>query len=232
MENIINIYCDESCHLLKDNNDCMILGYISCPKSYVKKINKDIREIKLKYNLNKNFEIKWIKVSPSKLDFYLELIRYFIKNPFLSFRCVVATGKSKLNHELFRQTHDEWYYKMYYLLLQSVKIGYKYKVYIDIKDTHGGDKIKKLKDILNNRLNTCYDETIQGIQIIKSNESEIMQLDDLLIGAISYINRNLDSSKAKMDIIDYLKKNTGLTLKKSTSLSASKFNIFVWRPRE
>ena len=65
-----NVYCDESCHLENDKQKAMVLGLVWCDKTKRKEISNRINEIKQKHNLPKTFEIKWTKISPSKVDFY------------------------------------------------------------------------------------------------------------------------------------------------------------------
>ena len=176
MNQIFNIYCDESCHLLNDGEDIMVLGGISCQAEHVKEINQHIRRIKSKHQLSTLMEIKWTKVSEGKVEFYKELIEYFFKNPYLNFRSVIASGKKQLNYEAFNLTHDNWYYRMYYLLLrQMIQIGDQYKIYIDIKDTQGTEKIHMLQDVLNRSLYDFCKETIENIQLVRSHEIEILQ---------------------------------------------------------
>lgn len=74
-----NIYCDESCHLEHDGEKYMILGGIICEKYNRKIIKNDIIAIKRKNGLKETAEIKWNKVSPSKLSYYKELVDYFLK---------------------------------------------------------------------------------------------------------------------------------------------------------
>ena len=87
---MINIYCDESCHLEHDKAKAMLLGAISCSESEKSRIYSEIRAIKERHSLSTWNEIKWTSVSPSKLSFYIEIIDYFINEPALSFRAVVA----------------------------------------------------------------------------------------------------------------------------------------------
>lgn len=146
---MINIYCDESCHLEHDKAKAMLLGAISCSESEKSRIYSEIRAIKERHSLSTWNEIKWTSVSPSKLSFYIEIIDYFINEPALSFRAVVAKDKSNLNHEKYNQgSHDLWYYKAYFYLLDAM-IGYseEYRIFIDIKDTCGGTKVKKLQEV-------------------------------------------------------------------------------------
>lgn len=226
----INVYCDESCYLESDGIDVMVLGSLRCETKNMRKISNDIRAIKDKHGLSKRFEIKWTKVSPAKSAFYLDLIEYFLTEDTLRFRALVVPDKSILNHEQFEQTHDDWYYKMYYLLLKYVvHPPHKYNFYLDIKDSHGGKRTSKLQEVLANTLHDFNNESIVRVQQIRSEESEILQLADLLIGAISYANRRLDSSATKLAILARLHKEFGDGyLRRTSAFARVKFNVFLW----
>jgi len=233
MSQIYNIYCDESCHLENDKQKAMAMGAVSCPVDESAIAFKRIREIKIQNKLSPKFEIKWTKVSPAKIDFYLDLVDYFFDNSNLHFRCLVVPDKKILNHDKFRQTHDEWYYKMYFDLLKTIlNPEDKYRVYIDIKDTNGGEKVKKLREVLCNNLYDFDREIIEWAQIVKSNEIELMQISDFLLGAVSYVHRGLESSIAKNKIIERIKERSNYTLLRSTLFQENKFNIFVWQAKQ
>lgn len=227
-----NIYCDESCHLENDKQSSMVLGAISCPNELVRKSAIEIKQIKAKYDLGPFFEAKWVKVSPSKEDFFLELINYFFDNPYLSFRALIIPDKSKIEHKRFDQTHDDWYYKMYYLLLKEMvnKQSY-YNIFIDIKDTRSIMKLRKLHDILCNSLEDNSKEIIKKLIQVRSHEIELMQLTDLFIGAISYTHRGLNTSQAKINIVNTIEQKSGHSLKVKTNLSQTKLNLFVWNAK-
>lgn len=231
-----NVYCDESCHLQNDGNDIMIIGGVFCPTSKSKKINREIRKIKEKYNIGTNTEVKWHKVSNNKIFFYKELINYFFENDDLYFRCVIAPEKKNLNLEKYLLTYNEWYYRIYYLLLKEIvnNVDDEYYIYMDIKDTRGGEKVKKLKNVLNNLLYAFYDDVVKNIQLVRSDEIEIIQLSDILIGAVSYVNRNLNHTEnGKAEIINLIMEKTGQSLKFTTSpkIFHNKFDVFRWKPR-
>jgi hypothetical protein len=230
---MINVYCDESCHLENDKQKSMALGAISCPITEIKEVNDRIREIKVRNGIPKHAELKWVKVSSSKEQFYIDLVNYFFDNDNLSFRGVVIPDKTILDHSSFHQTHDDWYYKMYFYLLEVIiNPVNSYNLYLDIKDTLGGNKIKKLKDVLSNSKYDFNHLIINHIQLVRSHEIEILQLTDLFIGALTYLHRGLGENKAKMSIISKIREKTGYNLEKSTILAESKFNIFVWKPNE
>ena len=112
MSDVINIYCDESCHLERDHQKAMVLGAVWCPWELVGVISKRIRETKAAHGFSQSFEIKWTKVSPSKSQFYLDLVDQFLHDDDLNSQAFVVLDKSPLNHALHGQTYDDWYYKM------------------------------------------------------------------------------------------------------------------------
>ena len=232
MKPIYNIYCDESCHLEHDHQKSMVLGAVWCPLEAVKRISREIVAIKTSHGLSKTFELKWVKVSPAKVDFYLDVLEYFFDCTDLRFRGVVIPDKSRLNHDLFSQDHDQWYYKMFFVLLKQLfDPRARYRIYLDIKDTRSQEKVEKLHDII---ANTIYDfdkAIVERIQHVRSHEVEIMQITDLLIGALAYIHRGLTTSSAKLALIKRLQERSGHTLQQNTLPREPKVNILVWNPR-
>ena len=230
---LYNIYCDESCHLENDRQKVMVLGAIWCLKDKAQEISKRIREKKQEHGLMQEFEIKWTKVSPSKKDFYLDVVDYFFDDDDLHFRALIVPDKSKLRHEEHNQTHDNWYYKMYFDMLKVIiSPDYQYRVYLVIKDTRGGIKLRKLHDVLSNEKYDFKRNIIEFMQLVHSHDIQMLQLADLLIGAISYLNRGLSGNKAKEAIISRMKEKSGYSLIQSTLYRENKMNLFRWQALE
>jgi hypothetical protein len=233
MTQIFNVYCDESCHLENDQQKVMVLGAVWCPLKKVRDIAIRIREIKGLHNMRTGFEIKWTKVSPAKTDFYLDIVDYFFSERNLYFRGLIVPDKSRLQHEIYSQTHDEWYYKMYFDMLKVIlSPEARYRIYLDIKDTRSAIKIAKLHNVLSNNLYDFSRNIIERVQTVRSHEVEILQLTDLLIGAISYINRGLSTSIAKQALIKRIQERSHYSLTLTTLLRESKFNLFRWHASE
>lgn len=204
MNKTFNIYCDESCHIENDGNPYMFLGSISCAYPQVKRHTLRIKELKDKHRFNA--EIKWSNVSKSKLGFYIELIDYFFDTD-LRFK-VIGINKSQIDYNSFNCSYDDFYYKMYYLLLNyHIDTLNHYNVYLDIKDTLSARKVRKLREILNVKFGV-----FRNVQNIVSKESLLMQLTDFIMGAISY-NANVDEkcNEAKVAIIERIKRHENLT---------------------
>jgi len=231
--NQINIYCDESCHLENDQQSSMFLGGVWCPLEKTKEIFKRIKEYKIKHGLKSNFEIKWTKVSPKKVDFYLDIVDYFFDDDDLHFRCLVVPDKKKLKHEKFNQDHDDFYYKMYFGMLKTILDPKdRYKIFVDIKDTCGSQKIKKLHEVLCNSLYDFDRNIVEDIRLVRSHEVSVIQITDLLLGAVAYNFRGLNTSSSKLKIINRIKERSGYNLNKTTLLKENKLNLFVWQANE
>lgn len=229
---VYNIYCDESCHLEHDRQKAMVLGAVSCPADKARSIADAIRSIKKKHGYKPDFEIKWVNVSKLKLDFYTDLVEYFAGEKDLSFRAVVIPDKSILDHEKFSRTHDDWYYVMFYELLNwMVNPENAYRIYLDIKDTRSAAKADKLREVLANKFKDKERRIIERVQHVRSHEVEQVQLTDLLIGAVGYENRGLSENEAKVAMVDCLQGWTGLSLTKKTPIRG-KVSILIWEPKK
>lgn len=227
-----NIYCDESCHLQNDNSDVMVIGSIWCEKKYIKECNSEIRALKQKHGLSSWFETKWTKVSPAKIAYYEDLIAYFFDNDKLHYRGILAQDKKELNHEKYNNgDYDLWYYKMYFLMLDwIIKPMYQYNIFMDIKDTNGGKRVRKLQQVLCNNIYDFNSECVKNVIQVNSTESELLQLGDLISGALCHYKRfGINESTAKGKLIYKLKEK--YQIEKSSSYSNTKFNIFYWEGR-
>lgn len=229
MPEVFNIYCDESCHLENDRQPTMVLGALWCPFEYVRLASHQIREIKSRHGLASAAELKWTKLSPGNLPLYMDLLDYFFDADYLNFRGLVAS-KRNLRHADFGQTHDEWYYKMYFTMLQAILNPHAcFRIFIDVKDSHGAAKVRKLQEVLANSLYDFSRDIVEKVQIVRSHEIDLMQLADVLIGSVSAANRGAVESQAKNNFIATVRRRSGYSLTRSTLLLEKKFNLFHWQ---
>lgn len=230
-----NFFIDESCHLEHDGFSAMCIGCIKVPENMQERYKADIKNIKLKYGIKREF--KWNTVSMAQYDLYKELIDYFFASE-MEFRCVLVTYKDRLDHTSFNNgSHDNFYYKMIYYALYNPYKDYSQendcRVFLDIKDTRGREKLDKIQQVFDNKFHGHSPFTY--FQHIRSHESQFIQLTDLLIGAVCYKARGMetkpDASEAKIKLIEYLEQKSGYVLNEGTEPSESKFNIFNHQPR-
>lgn len=228
-----NVYCDESCHLENDGKKSMSLGAIWCPKNKTSEINARLREIKTRHNISPESEVKWTKASPGNMQLYLDFIDYFFDDDDLHFRDLVVRDKTKLDHKKHEQTHDQWYYKMYFTMLKTIfSRDDEFFVYLDIKDTHSAENIRKLEEVCANNRYDFEHRIIKRIQPIRSEEVQIMQLVDILVGALTFRHNNEplspNANSTKVAIVNRIIDRSGYSLMKNTLLKEEKLNLLIW----
>ncbi|MEC9485836.1 MAG: DUF3800 domain-containing protein [Candidatus Izemoplasma sp.] len=222
-----SIFCDESRHLENDEHSHMLIGAILCETGNENHYNNIIKGLKEKHGMNKNTELKWTKVSSRYLGLYKDIIDFTYDNPI--FIRILIADKSNLDHNRFEQTHDKWYYKMYYHLLTYFGSRYDslYKVYLDIKDTNTHKRVDKLNKILNYQYASEY-----IVKSVRSHEKQFIQVIDLIIGAAGYKYSDKKSSEAKLEVMNYLESKFGVNFFKKTAYQSQKINIFTWNGKK
>ena len=227
---IIHFYCDESCHLPADGEPNMLLGLLACPAEQVAPSHTSLRSLAASHGFEPHFEAKWTKLSPARLPHYLALLEWFFapEQESLAFRALVLPDKARLYAALPETARDHLYYRLYYQLLRSaVEPENRHRIFLDTKDTRGGRKIAKLRDLLHldagDSLQTA--KAIQDIQLVRSHEIGLLQLTDLFLGAIAYARRGSQTSPAKLAFIHALEEKLGSPLTADTPPGSAKFII-------
>jgi hypothetical protein len=224
----IEIFCDESCHIQHDGSKAMALGAIYCLSQYKDDIKKSLRKIKADYGFGIQ-EIKWSRLSKKYLPMYKKIIDYFFETNSLSYRAVLITDKESLSFPE-GSTFDEWYYKMYYLLLFYIisKTEATYAIFLDRKDTNGRKKVEKLEDVLDSAAHDFM--RIERIVEVDSQCNDFVQLADFFTGAMTFYCRGFSSGQkhddAKKAIVEYIAKKTNIT--RTALIQESKFNLLYW----
>jgi hypothetical protein len=217
MSKTFNFYCDESTHLENDGMPYMMIAYVSSAYNQLKLHKEAIKNIKAEHKIKG--EIKWSNVSGGAYPFYSDLIDYFFSTD-LNFRSIIV-DKSKFKFGVNGTSYDDFYFRMYYQLIHhKVNQGYNYNIYLDIKDTRSHKKLKKLNQILQ------YNASIRNCQFIRSHESSLMQLTDLIMGAINYKLRGETKMLAKLKLIEKIESHCQEPITKSTPKGEDKFNLF------
>jgi magnesium-transporting ATPase (P-type) len=128
-------------------------------KYFKAEISCKIREIKKAHGLNEGSKIKWTNVALSNLALYKSLVDYIAAEDRLRIRMLVAKGKSIISLESFDLSCEDWYYAMYYTMLNNVidfsktyqSEVHHHKLILDQKDTHMDELASKLAKYLTNR---------------------------------------------------------------------------------
>jgi hypothetical protein len=195
----------------------MLIGYVSSAYNQLDQHKAHLRMLRSKYKVKG--EIKWSSLSGSQYPFYADLIDYFFSND-LNFRAVIV-DKSQIDESRQDFTFDDFYFRMYYQLLHhKLDLGNCYNVYFDIKDTRSHHKLVRLKDMLK------WNASIRNFQFIRSHESPLMQLTDLIMGAINYKLRGESKVMAKNKLIAKIETHCKRPITQATPKHFDKFNLF------
>lgn len=217
MNKTFNFYCDESTHLENDGMPYMMIAYVSTAYNQLKQYKTQLKAIKAEHKVKG--EIKWSNVSGGQYPFYADLIDFFFSND-MNFRSIIV-DKTQIDDSKEGFTYNDFYFKMYYQLLHhKINQAYSYNIYCDIKDTRSHKKLAQLNEMLQ------WNSSIRNFQFIRSHESSIMQLTDLIMGAINYKLRGITKVTAKTKLIEKIESHCKVPITKSTAKTADKFNLF------
>lgn len=220
-----NVYCDESYQdCMKGNNDVqyMVIGSIWLPKENVEKLKSEIKNLKQKHNCLG--ELKWTKVSKSKIDFYKEIIDLFwAYGNTLRFRCITV-DKTKILWEKHDNYPELAFYKFYYqMIIHWIEINNEYSIYCDKKINKQKNRLSILKDFLG-KANIF--ATIKGVYAAESRDLVLLQFADFFIGlTAAKLNHTVLDNSTKMILIKYLEDKLGREIQE-TYRTEVKFNVF------
>jgi hypothetical protein len=223
------IYCDESRpeHFRDRSGDgdrYVLIGglWIEAAQRHNYKIRiKQLREIHNVWG-----EFKWNRVSPSRQQFYLALVRLFFQEA-MRFRCVVLPAK-QLDAVRFHNADNElMFYKFYYQLLHHWILDFNsYRIFVDLKTNRLHNRIRTLERVLRNANLTA---EIQAVQALPSRQVDLLQLADVLLGAVGYHFHKQTTSEAKLAVLKEIEAHLGHPIQ-PTSRREQKFNVFRFRP--
>lgn len=222
-----DVYCDESHPDLlvsqKPSARFIVIGSLWLKTENRKNFKREINEYKEKYMVGG--ELKWGKVSPSRLVFYSQLISWFFnKGHSIRFRAIVI-DREKVNLLHYHENDQELgFYKFYYQLLHHWINDFNcYHVFCDFKVNRKRDRLHTLKRCLSN---SNLSASVPSVQAVWASESVLIQIADLLTGLVSakYNDSCLPGSPKRKLIQkceEYLNKPIG-----ATGALENKFNVF------
>lgn len=219
------IYCDESRPELFTSQNAtshfLSIGGIWIPADSARQIKMDLKRIREEH---KYFcEIKWTKVNNTKLSFYISLIDYFLSNPAIRFRTIVIDCR-RVDFMRFHNNDAELgFYKFYYQLIHHWILDFnEYRIFVDIKTNRRPDRLNVLHKVLNN---SNLSSMITSVQALPSNEVQLIQMADLLIGAVNAKFNGLSLKSAKGTLIKHIETRLEKEIS-PTSKCEEKFNVF------
>lgn len=223
----IEIYCDESNQQLLSStkptrNRFFLIGGLWLPSAKRRLFKEGIAEIKRTENCFG--EAKWSAVCPSKLSFYMRLVDFFFEQGYdLQFRCIVVDSQ-KVDLRKHHQADQELgFYKFCYQLLKNwIEDFNDYYIFVDCKTNRMPNRLQILQRFLRegNLL-----ANVHSVQALPSNQLVLLQVADVLLGAVAAkVNRSV-KSEAKATLINRIEHHLNHEIM-PTSRTVRKFNVF------
>jgi len=222
-----DVYCDESHPDLlisqKSSARFIVIGSLWLKRDSRKNFKNEVDEFKKQYLVGG--EIKWGKVSPSRLEFYKRLISWFFdKEHNLRFRAIVI-DREKVNLLTYHDNDQELgFYKFYYQLLHHWITDFNcYHIFCDFKVNRKKDRLQTLKECLGN---SNLSSSVPIVQAVRASESVLIQMADLLTGLVSAKYNHSCLSGSPKDML--IQKCEGYLEKpiSATGAQENKFNVF------
>jgi hypothetical protein len=222
-----DVYCDESSPeaIASENSDnkFLMIGSLWLPRDKRAQFKDAIHELRNKHKVGGEF--KWNRISPSRLEFYCELIEmFFSKEDDLRFRCI-AVDCDKVNLTKFHANDQELgFYKFYYQLLHHWVLDFnEYAFYLDYKKNRKRDRLHVLRDCLDD---SNLSSLVTTVQATESSQSVLIQLADVLTGCASRrFNNTSTESAAKNQVLQTVEEKLGREIGPTTR-HVKKFNVF------
>ncbi|MCC7355067.1 MAG: DUF3800 domain-containing protein [Anaerolineae bacterium] len=226
----LEVYCDESRQEYFSTKRpiaqerYVVLGSLWLESVHRTDIKTKIKALREVHNIHGEF--KWTRVSPSRQLFYTELVNLFFDEP-IRFRCIVLPASQLDAIQFHRADNELMFYKFYYLMLQSWILDFNtYRIFIDMKTNRVRQRLLHLQEFLS-RSNYFADVAI--VQALPSEEVDLLQLVDILIGAVGYHFNGGGASPAKQAVTRAIEQRLGHPIQ-PTRKTEEKLNVFRWRP--
>jgi len=222
-----DVYCDESSPeaIASENSDnkFLMIGSLWLPRDKRTQFKDAIHELRNKHKVGGEF--KWNRISPSRVNFYCELIEmFFAEKDNLRFRCI-AVDCDKVDLTKFHANDQELgFYKFYYQLLHHWVLDFnEYAFYLDYKKNRKRDRLHVLRDCLDD---SNLSSLVTTVQATESSQSVLIQLADVLTGCASRkLNNTSSVSTAKNRVLEVVERRLGRPIAPTTR-HEKKFNVF------
>lgn len=235
------IYIDESRITPKDRYQ--LFGSLWLPRDKQEEFREQYWKLWDRHFPSRRSELKWTKVSNSKLKTYKAFVDFFAGFYPIDFRCVVLDRRTIDYKEYHESDKELGFYKfLYFFISRNIEKDYSYRslsdyyqIFLDSRrQTNEIGRLSDLKNVLNNRLNgKCYrieKPIIRNVEAEPDSKlSPEIQIIDILLGAVGYSWEGFQTSPAKLNLIEYIENFFGLKLNASTPYLSDKINIWEFR---
>lgn len=228
-----HIFCDEA----GTKDRFTVIGLIICAESVSKRFEPWLEEIVTKHGGSS--ELKWTKIKKHNLPLYKEYATAFFKarNKNLAHYYCIVIDNSKMDHKLYNEGDKEiGFNKMIFQILYKMVRDFRHRprfyAWLDHRTTKHAPE--RLRAMLNAKASKDLRITHQPYRVCQfrvSHESRMIQLVDLITGAICYkVNRKQnapDAAAYKIEIANHIESEAKvLSLGSPTRYPSDGFDVW------
>jgi hypothetical protein len=223
----VSVYCDESRHEGQRAQQYLVIGGLWLPRDKRGEILATLRPIQQQYGITS--ELKWVKVSQTKLGGYQALVDAIAARNDIHLRCIVV-DKSKVDlDKYFKNDRQLGFWVFYwYCLKQWMGNWNTYYISIDFKPESLLSGPTRLRYHLERE---CVGRAwIKSLNCVDSRENLFCQLADVFLGAVGYEQNGFSGSPPKHALAAHIAARFNRPdLKGSDFHSRLRFNIWrIW----
>ncbi len=171
------------------------------------------------------------------------MIDFYLNNTGIGFRCmVIDTHKYSLSSRVFMAGDKELGYMKFVCVfladgLMKEKGQYYFKIKLDKKTTRPKYSVEDLEDATNSRFLKKAGPDIEkcmhhcSIEEMESKDSSLLQVADILVGAVAAKWNGRIRALGKLELIKYIEDKIGKDLKTPTPAWNDRFNIWEFKAR-
>lgn len=237
---VYRIFSDES---RQSKDRYMVLAGVIIPQHRIDEFNQTMSAYRKSTNMHS--ELKWSKVSRAKLDNYKIFVDYFFAlcdTDVLHFRSIIFDNH-QVDHKKYNDGNKEvgfykFYYQLYMLFAREYfneKKATSFVIHPDYR--HSKYSLKDYLEILNSGFRKKVHPEISAFSAIEplhSHNSEIIQVLDIILGAIGYVKNGYTllakSSPCKIELCNYIAEKAGVrNLGRNTRWGQRRFTVWNFR---
>lgn len=221
----------------------MVLGGIMTEGFRLEGINRAIGEWRARHRMYG--ELKWTKVSVGKLGEYKSFVDAFFRlagKDMICFRAMVLSTNDIDYSRYHGGDRELGFYKFYYFFLlhsfcrQARNDADRFVIYLDERST--SYRLGTLRLVLNRGIRKAFSseqDQVASVQAASSHDHGLMQLADILMGAVGYHANGMHelpgASPAKRELARHIAERAELPhLATQTQIGKWDFGIWLFKP--
>jgi hypothetical protein len=228
------LYSDEHQHELVGST-ALVFGGLICTDKGATRLGNQLQDVRMRYDLVG--EMHWSRLKPQKLRAYTAWVDVFCNDPHARF-LIFTVNKSSLEWKQLRGTYKNKcasaYHQYLCLAFGELYNSKRWTIYHD-EGSSEAEKIRNVEVRFNktykNALEQNASRIIRSSSLLDSRSTDLIQLADVLLGAMSYVVLgNIPSAGAKRRLIEHCR--DALTDSRKTQRGLPKWASAAWKPPE